>query len=527
MIGTRLDSKYEIIAKLGEGGMGAVYEAQHVQTKRRVAIKVILSAGSTDAMMVARFQREARAAGSIDSRHIAQVLDAGSDPATGAPYLVMELLKGQDVDHIMKSGGPLRPTLALRIVAQALAGLERAHAAKVIHRDIKPANLFVAEGEGDERVVKLVDFGVAKVKDDVTASREYSLTQTSSLLGSPLYMSPEQARTSKSVDGRADVWSLGTVLYQLIAGEAPHHLAASLTELLLAICTEPAPPIQVRAPWVTPDIAAIVMKTLQIDVEKRYATAGAVLADIAAVVPDWQRLDASMFTPMTDDERNFVAPRLAAEPQLGVSTGPAAHVLSDVRPAPLEFGASSMGGAVKTLHAEETAPGSRAISAPGTEKVPTASSSQSRRPIWPYAVGAVVVGTLVGVFAFTHASSSRPGPTTGGIELPKPAGSLPDPGPSTAPTGAPPSPSGPNGAPPNVAVPGPNGAPPNVAPPGSGPNFAPPNGVATGPAPKPAPPNGAPGPKSAPPNAAPAPKPAAPSPAPKPTASSQISREFN
>ncbi len=321
LVGKKLD-KYEVIQELGAGGMGAVFEAKNSLTGRRVAIKVILGELSADQALVARFQREARAAGSIESRHIAQVLDAGTDAESGAPYLVMELLSGYDLDALMKRMGTLRPTLALRIVAQALAGLEKAHSANVIHRDIKPANLYIAESDGGQRVVKLVDFGIAKVKDDVTASREFSLTQTASILGSPLYMSPEQARTSKTVDGRADLWSLGVVLYQMVTGRAPHASAGSLTELLLAICSDPAEPVQNRAPWVSPEVARIIMRSIEIDPSKRFQRARDLLDEIQAIVPDWQHLDASLITPMTDAERALVAPRLESPAELHVSTGP-------------------------------------------------------------------------------------------------------------------------------------------------------------------------------------------------------------
>jgi serine/threonine protein kinase len=416
MIGKRLDGKYEVVSELGAGGMGAVYEAVNVATKGRVAIKVILGQLSADSALVARFQREAQAAGSIESRHIARVIDAGKDPETNAPYLVMELLRGEDLDALMKSFGAFRPTLALRIVAQALAGLERAHAANVVHRDIKPANLYVAQSDGGQRVVKLVDFGIAKVKDDVTASREFSLTQTASLLGSPLYMSPEQARTSKTVDGRADLWSLGVVLYQMLSGRAPHAEAGSLTELLLAICTEPARPIQDTAPWVSPEIAALVTRAIEIEQNKRFRTATEMLAEITAIVPDWQQLDETMLTPMTPAERSFIAQRIEPASQLGVSTGPNSSRGSDERVvasrtvepnierisnAPTSSLASSV--AVSSQPGVGSEPGVRAISVAGNASIDgLASTKASGEVVVPrsksrglvYALGAGALGLI-------------------------------------------------------------------------------------------------------------------------------------
>lgn len=323
MIGQQIDGKYEVTGQLGSGAMGTVYEARHISTGRAVAVKVIQNGLGTDPALVVRFQREARAAGAIESAHIAQVLDAGQDRTTDAPYLVMELLKGEDVDTLVRRMGALRHGLALRIIAQALAGLERAHAAHVVHRDIKPANLFIAQTDAGRHVVKLVDFGIAKVKDELGQS-SHALTQTSALLGSPLYMSPEQARASKRVDARADLWSLGVVLYQLLTGKAPHAHAESLTELLLAICTEDARPVQQVAPWVPADVAAIVERAVRLDPSKRFDDAKQMRDAIAAIVPDWSVLTDAMFTPMTAEERAFVAEPSADAASLGVSTGPAA-----------------------------------------------------------------------------------------------------------------------------------------------------------------------------------------------------------
>jgi eukaryotic-like serine/threonine-protein kinase len=461
MIGKKLD-KYEIVRELGAGGMGAVYEARHIATARRVAIKVILGELRADDSLILRFQREARAAGSIESRHIAQVLDAGKDPESGAPYLVMELLEGTDLDALLKSGfAPFRPALALRIAAQALAGLERAHAASVIHRDIKPANIYIAESDAGQRVVKLVDFGIAKVKDDVTASREFSLTQTASLLGSPLYMSPEQARTSKMVDGRADIWSIGTVLYQMLAGSSPQADKTSLTELLLGICTELAKPIQEVAPWIPPEVARIVARSLEIDLNRRFGSATEMLASIAQIVPDWQQLDAAMFTKLTEAESTVVAERSAVDSswELGTSTGPnsqrpslggpssssssprlsvpEALVATLVPPSqqrvlaePARASSSSLSGPLSTSES-----GVNATSSPGRETVGADGLASTNRgdvqspiarsralPI-AIAVGIVGIGALgIGV---TLKASSR---EASGVEVtPAPATSLPPP----------------------------------------------------------------------------------------------------
>jgi len=327
-----VDGKYQLVRQLGQGGMGAVYEARHKGTGRRVAVKLIAGASmQRNAEVVARFQREAMASGAIESQHIAQILDTGVDPTTGSPYTVMELLSGEDLEQALARLGPLAPDVALRIAAQACQGLRKAHEASVIHRDIKPANLFLVKGEEGGVVVKLLDFGIAKVKaEQAEAPESGSLTRTGSMIGSPLYMSPEQARGKKEIDHRTDVWSLGVVLYEALAGRTPHGHIDAVGELIFQICSLPAPPVQDHAPWVPAEVAAIVHKALALDPAQRFESAREMGEAIRAQLRSGSTLSESMFVPLSGEARAVAAPKFE------LTSGMRARAPSDVgvEPAP-------------------------------------------------------------------------------------------------------------------------------------------------------------------------------------------------
>jgi serine/threonine protein kinase len=308
-----IGGKYRITELIGQGGMGTVFEAVHTGTGSRVAIKLIVSNDIKEEVFV-RFQREARAAGTIDSHHIVRIFDMGTDDRSGSPYMVMERLIGEDVSQLMRRVGPLAPTVACSLIAQAALGLAKAHESGVVHRDIKPANLFLHDG-GDhgEVVVKILDFGIAKVLMDVMQrSEEGGLTRTGSMLGSPHYMSPEQAQGLRSIDHRSDIWSLGVVLYKMLCGQTPHAHLQTLGQVILAICSQPSRPIQELAPWVPPEVAMIVHRALQPDPGQRFQSAHEMHAALQAVlqgVGKFRRID---IQPLSSTQRMRIAPSIGA-----------------------------------------------------------------------------------------------------------------------------------------------------------------------------------------------------------------------
>jgi serine/threonine-protein kinase len=262
-----ISGKYRVERVLGEGGMGVILEATHLQLEERVALKVLRPELARDPELVQRFVREARAAIKIRSEHVVRILDVASLDS-GAPYIVMELLQGTDLERLVKKHGPLPPAVAVDYVLQACEALAEAHALGMVHRDLKPANLFLTQRADGTACVKVLDFGITKVTD--VGKPDLGITNTQAIFGSPKYMSPEQMRSSRTVDARSDVWALGTILFELMAGASPFD-AESMPALCAAVINdEPA-----RLPASVPQgLAAVVMKCLRKRPEQRFQDVG-------------------------------------------------------------------------------------------------------------------------------------------------------------------------------------------------------------------------------------------------------------
>ncbi len=241
--GLTLAGRYRLVTKLGQGGMGSVWRAEHLTLGIPVAIKLIDPSIAQSEEALARFRREAQAAAELRSAHVVHIIDYGVENDT--PYIAMELLEGESLAARLERVGPLPPADTATLLTQVARALTRAHQQNIIHRDLKPENIFIVP-EGDDEVVKVLDFGIAK-KLGLSSTSSGVKTHTGAMLGTPYYMSPEQAKGHANVDHRTDIWSLGIIAYECMTGIRPFE-AETLASLLIAICTEPLPtPSQVAA----------------------------------------------------------------------------------------------------------------------------------------------------------------------------------------------------------------------------------------------------------------------------------------
>ncbi|HEY8038146.1 MAG TPA: serine/threonine-protein kinase [Polyangiaceae bacterium] len=415
-VGSVVDGKYRVDQVLGRGAMGVVVAATHQQLGERVALKFLryrAKPGGTDDFQ-SRFRREARVSAKLKNEHITRVIDVGVWRER-VPYMVMDYLNGQDLREVLKAtGGPLPIPVALDYVVQICTGIAEAHANGIVHRDLKPSNLFITKRPDGSDLLRILDFGISKWSAGESEVDE--LTQTGVVLGSPKYMSPEQLFGSADVDARADVWSIGAILYEMLSGRPPFDLP-TFTKICAELSTNRMPPsLHERRPEITPELDAVVMKCFVRAPEERIQNvaelAGALLDAIGAPFADAVRLKiASTLDPRSGRD----AMAASGGSALSLSSGSYRAVLlsntgssSIVRPpssAPVDTLVSSAGSKAATLPAPPDVP----------------DFHPARRRLAVGLLVAVVLAGGVAYFAFggrDETKATAPAATTAGQPLP-------------------------------------------------------------------------------------------------------------
>jgi serine/threonine-protein kinase len=281
--GEILAGKYQVEKVLGVGGVGVVVAARHLQLEERVALKFLLPAMAANAEAVARFAREARSAVRIKNEHVARVLDVGT-LESGAPYIVMELLEGADLAQWLAQRGRMPIEQAVDFVLQACVALADAHGLGIVHRDLKPANLFCTRRSDGQLVVKVLDFGISKVIECSAHTPAGGLTRTSSVMGSPHYMSPEQAQSAKDVDTRTDIWALGVILHELLVGRVPF-AGEAFGEIAVKVAVQPAPLLCTLRSDAPPALEDVIQKCLAKDRRDRFSNVADLAMALAPFAP--------------------------------------------------------------------------------------------------------------------------------------------------------------------------------------------------------------------------------------------------
>src|SRR5690349_12143170 len=297
--------KYRVERIIGRGGMGIVVAAWHLELDQRVALKFLMPELAERGDSAERFRREARAAARIKSEHVVRVLDVGNWEGN-APYMVMEYLDGRDLSAELRERGKLTTKECVDYLLQAVEAVAEAHSLGIVHRDLKPENLFLSRRADGSRTVKVLDFGISKTIT-LGSADEPSLTRTANIMGSPFYMSPEQMRTPRNVDARSDIWAIGAILYDLLAGRPPY-VAETIPQLCTMLLENEPEPIRNTRTDVTEELEQVVMKCLAKKVEDRWSSVGELAVALAPFGSRSSRVHVERAGRMLDKSGSLTAP---------------------------------------------------------------------------------------------------------------------------------------------------------------------------------------------------------------------------
>lgn len=383
LVGRVFARKFKLTRLLGAGGMGAVYEAQDLLLGRRVAVKLMKPAIATNGALVQRFVREARAADSIQHKNIVRVLDLASDDETGSFFIVQELLTGESLAERLDREGALTTRAAVEIMVPVLDALAAAHDRGIVHRDVKPENVFLHREADGHVTPKLIDFGISKVAE---GGAGLAKTQTGTALGTPYYMSPEQVRGDASIDHRADQWSAGIMLFELVAGRRPF-VGENYNLLILEIMTRRAPRADELVPGVQHEVATIIARALEPNRDDRFESTAAFRAALEALRADDVVRVSRTRARTVDDAPTMDAPAEAFEATLAADQSGAVPLVS----APVVSETNALAIAEARAVAARAEPDER-------------SSAPARRPASAAVIAGVVLAAVVSVGAIAGLS---------------------------------------------------------------------------------------------------------------------------
>ncbi|MFO0737402.1 MAG: serine/threonine-protein kinase [Labilithrix sp.] len=401
--GEMLEGKYRVERVVGEGAWGEVLEATNVRIKRRVAIKILRQQYASNPAMVQRFEREALASTHIESQHVVQIFDAGV-LADGRPYMVMEFLVGEDlgkrIDKAPKNRIPLLESIGFTI--QAARGLAAAHQANIFHRDMKPSNIVIAKTKTGREVAKIVDFGISKLLND---QEGMSNTQTGTIMGSPVYMSPEQARGSKNTDHRSDIYSLGVVLYECVTGRTPF-VADSFNELLFKIALEEAPTPKSLRPDIDQELNDIIMKAIARDPDQRFQKAEDLEDALVGLMQKSGEIDISHWMKQSNgrEDLNASPTRAKSLPEIIIASPVVGDSKIPTEPPPK----------VEEKTAGKESPGKETGTSLSKTQDPLEQApkpSNNRKLIYAAAAAAVVIVGIIGVSSMKGNETAKTDPT--------------------------------------------------------------------------------------------------------------------
>ena len=420
--GEIIGGRYRVERIVAEGGMGIIVAAKHIELEENVAIKFLRDEFASKPEIVGRFAREAKAAAKIKSTYTATVHDVGISEERG-PYIVMEFLEGEDLESMLQADGRINFTRATEWMMQAGEAICAAHAAGIIHRDIKPANLFLVKSDHGVPIIKVLDFGVSKTAlTGNVFGGTISLVKTQSLVGSPIYMSPEQLRGTQDVTFVSDVWSIGAVLYELITGDTAF-TGSSITELCAAVLEAQPAPISQRAPDCPPGLSDAIMRCLEKDPGDRFQTVAELVVALAPYAPKRARMSVDRVVAVSKSAgllpESYEPPITLSPPLLGslvplppgsLAQRPPPQGLLETMPEGESAPLSERDGAALSLR-ETTRPMLSNISLAGAR---AREPEEVARPRWPVfvAIGLVTTAALVSVVWLSRSSPPASAPAT-------------------------------------------------------------------------------------------------------------------